>query len=427
MLRFGIQGGNARMRMLDKMLGSYVKRGELTLIDAKGRTHVYGRADPEFASVTVRFTDGRVAYDIARDPGLGAAEAYMDGRLVVEKGDILDLVNIIRGSHKWEDSVGTNKFLRKGGKLRHRLSQLNWRKQSQHNVAHHYDVGNDFYRLFLDADLQYSCGYFRDLGNSIEQAQLDKKTHVASKLRLEPGMKVLDIGCGWGGLALHLHRVADVDVLGITLSKEQIEVARQRAADLGVSDRVKFELIDYRDVTGRFDRIASVGMFEHVGQPFYRTYFRKLRELLADDGIALVHTMARLGGPGTTDKFMLKYIFPGGYLPALSEIVAASEQEKLIMADCETWRLHYVHTIRHWYDRYRSNEAKIVAMYDERFYRLWQFYLAVSLTLFRDAAMGVYQLQYLRRREAAPLMRDYMVEDEKALAAKAAALDWPGI
>ncbi|HEX6375842.1 MAG TPA: cyclopropane-fatty-acyl-phospholipid synthase family protein [Allosphingosinicella sp.] len=407
------------MWLLDRMLTGYVSRGELTVIDHKGGTYRYGRPDPEFAPVTVRITDSRVVRDIVRDPGLGAAETFRDGRLVIEQGDILDLVNIIRGSHKWEDSAGANKFLKKGGKLRHRLGQFNWRKRARQNVAHHYDVGNDFYRLFLDADLQYSCGYFRDLGNGLEQAQLDKKTHVAAKLRLRPGLKVLDIGCGWGGLALYLHRVADVDVLAITLSKEQLDVARRRAADLGVSDRVKFELIDYRDVTGQFDRVVSVGMFEHVGQPFYRTYFRKCRELLADDGIALIHTMARLGGPGTTDKFMQKYIFPGGYLPALSEIVAASEQERLIMADCETWRLHYVHTIRHWYERYTANRDRIVAMYDERFYRLWQFYLAASLTLFRDAAMGVYQLQYLRGREATPLTRDYMFRDEERLLAAA--------
>jgi cyclopropane-fatty-acyl-phospholipid synthase len=407
------------MWLLDKMLAGYVKKGELTIIDHKGKTYRYGRPDAEFKPVTVRLADGKVVRQIASDPGLGAAEADMDGRLIVENGDILDLVNIIRGSHKWEDSAGSNKFLKKGGKLRHALSQLNRRPQSLRNVAHHYDVGNDFYRLFLDTDLQYSCGYFTDPANAIDQAQLDKKTHVASKLTLKPGMRVLDIGCGWGGLALYLNRNCDVDVLGVTLSKEQLAVARQRAADAGVSDRVQFELLDYRDVTGSFDRIVSVGMFEHLGQPFFETYFRKVRALLADDGVALIHTMCRLGGPGTTDKFMQKYIFPGGYLPALSEIVAASEQAKLIMADCETWRLHYVYTIRDRYDRYRAHKAEIVAMYDERFYRLWQFYLAVSLTMFRDAPMGVYQLQYLKRREATPILRDYMLADEAKLRAVA--------
>ena len=227
-------------------------------------------------------------------------------------------------------------------------------------------------------------------------------------------MKVLDIGCGWGGLALYLNRVADVEVLGITLSRAQLDLARQRAAEAGVSDRVKFELLDYRDVEGTFDRVASVGMLEHVGQRFYRAYFRKIRTLLKPEGIALVHSMARLGGPGTTDKFMQKHIFPGGYLPALSEIVAASEQERLIMADCETWRLHYVYTLGAWYERLKANEAEIVERYDARLYRLYLFYLAASLTMFRDAPMGV-QIQYLRNREATPITRDYMLEEEMRL------------
>ena len=409
------------MWLLDKALRNYVKQGEIVLVDHDGRTWRYGSSDGGYGSVTVRFADSGVARDILRDPGLGAAEAYMDGRLIVEQGEILDLINIIRGSHRWEDSKGPNPFLRKGSRIGHALRTLNWKPAALRNVSHHYDVGNDFYELFLDPDLQYSCGYFTDPGNDIAQAQLDKKTHVAAKLRLEPGMKVLDIGCGWGGLALYLHRVADVDVLGITLSREQLELARRRAAEAGVSGRVRFELLDYRDVTGTFDRIASVGMLEHVGQRFYRAYFQKIRELLKPDGIAVVHTMARLGGPGTTDKFMQKHIFPGGYLPALSEIVAASEQHRLIMADCETWRLHYVYTLRAWYERLKANEAEVLRRYDARLYRLYLFYLAASLTMFRDAPMGVYQIQYLRDRAAAPITRDYMFEDEARL--RAAALD----
>jgi cyclopropane-fatty-acyl-phospholipid synthase len=409
------------MWLLDKALAGYIKRGEITVVDHDGKTYRYGAPDAVFKPVTVRFTDSRVASDIMKDPGLGAAEAFTDGRLVLEQGEILDLINIVRGSHRWEDSTGSNPFLKKGSKLGHALRTMNWRPASLRNVSHHYDVGNDFYRLFLDEDLQYSCGYFTDPGNSIEQAELDKKTHVAAKLCLEPGMKVLDIGCGWGGLALYLNRVAGVEVLGITLSKEQLELARQRAAEAGVSDRVKFELMDYRDVTGTFDRVASVGMLEHVGQAFFRPYFRKIREVLKPDGIAVVHTMARMGGPGTTDKFMQKHIFPGGYLPALSEIVAASEQEKLIMADCETWRMHYVHTLARWYERLKANEAEAVRLYDARLYRLYLFYLAASLTMFRDAPMCVYQLQYMRDREAAPITRDYMFEAEPRLAEKAGA------
>jgi cyclopropane-fatty-acyl-phospholipid synthase len=271
------QGGStgSMMWMLDKALRGYLKRGEITLIDHDGKTYRYGAPDPVFKPVTVRFADAHVASDIVKDPGLGAAEAFMDGRLILEQGEILDLINIVRGSHRWEDSAGPNPFLKKGSRLGHKLRTLNWRPASLRNVSHHYDVGNDFYRLFLDEDLQYSCGYFTDPGNSIEQAELDKKTHVAAKLRLEPGMKVLDIGCGWGGMALYLGRVAEVEVLGITLSQEQLSLARERAAAAGLSDRVKFELMDYRDVTGTFDRVASVGMMEHVGQAFYRPTSRR--------------------------------------------------------------------------------------------------------------------------------------------------------
>ena len=407
------------MWLLDKALGGYIKRGEITVVDHDGKTYRYGATDAVFKPVTVRFTDSRVAADIMKDPGLGAAEAFMDGRLVLDQGEILDLVNIVRGSHRWEDSKGSNPFLKKSGKLTHRLQTLNWKPASLRNVSHHYDLGNDFYQLFLDPDLQYSCGYFTDPANDVARAELDKKTHVAAKLCLQPGMKVLDIGCGWGGMALYLNRVADVEVLGITLSKEQLVLARRRAEEAGVSDKVRFELLDYRDATGVFDRVVSVGMLEHVGQSNFRTYFRKVRELLAPDGIALVHTMARMGGPGTTDKFMQKHVFPGGYLPALSEIVAASEQEKLIMADCETWRMHYVYTLRDWYERLKANRDEILRRYDERVYRLYLFYIAASLTMFRDAPMCVYQMQYLREREAAPITRNYMFEDEARLAEKA--------
>ena len=400
------------------MLPGLIRRGELTVIDHRGKEHRFGAPDPELRPVTVRITDPRVALQIARDPALGTAETWMDDRLRIEQGDILDLVRIIRRNRRWEERTRPAGFMKKTGRLRHRLDMLNWKSRSLKNVQHHYDIGNDLYRLFLDPDMQYSCAYFTDPANGIEQAQLDKKAHIASKLLLEPGQKVLDIGCGWGGLALYLNRVADVDVLGVTLSKEQLAVARQRAEEAGVSDRVKFELIDYRDVEGQFDRIVSIGMFEHLGPPFFRAFFRKVRELLKPEGVSLIHTMGRMGRPGTTDRFMLKYIFPGGYLPALSEIVAASEREKMIMSDCEALRLHYIHTLVAWYERFKTKEAEITAMYDRRFFRLYAFYLAASSTMFSDGAMVVYQLQYLRSRYAAPMTRDYMLKDEARLRAK---------
>jgi cyclopropane-fatty-acyl-phospholipid synthase len=405
------------MRVLDQMLARLVKKGELTVIDHDGRTWSYGAPDPELRPATVRLMDGKVAFQIARDPALGTAEAWMNDRLRMEQGEIIDLILIIRRNRRWEDRTRPNKFLRKTSRLRHALATRNWKPQSLKNVVHHYDIGNDLYRLFLDEDLQYSCGYFTDPANTIEQAQLDKKAHIASKLYLKPGQRVLDLGCGWGGLALYLNRVADVDVLGVTLSKEQLALARRRAEEAGVSDRVKFELIDYRDVQGPFDRVVSIGMFEHLGTAFFPTFFQKVRDLLKPDGVALIHTMGRMGKPGTTDRFMQKYIFPGGYLPALSEIVSASEREKLIMADCEALRLHYVYTLRAWYERMKTRRAEVAALADERFYRLWLFYLAASMTMFTDGAMVVYQLQYLRRRDSTPITRDYMLEAEARLRA----------
>ncbi|MFL6857973.1 MAG: class I SAM-dependent methyltransferase [Allosphingosinicella sp.] len=408
------------MRLLHAMLARHVKRGELTVVDHDGRTHHYGAPDAELKPVTVRLADRTTPLRIARDPALGTAEAFMDGRLAIEQGEIIDLILLIRRNRRWEERTRPGGFMKKTGRLRHAFATFNVKSRSLKNVVHHYDIGNALYRTFLDPDMQYSCGYFTDPANTIEQAQLDKKAHIASKLCLRPGQRVLDIGCGWGGLALYLNRVADVDVLGVTLSKEQLALARQRAEEAGVADRVKFELVDYRDVEGRFDRIVSIGMFEHLGVSHFRAFFRKIRELLDPDGVALVHTMGRMGRPGTTDRFMQKYIFPGGYLPSLSEVAAASEMERLIVSDVEALRLHYVYTLRAWYERFKAKHDEVVAMYDEAFYRLYLFYLAASMTMFTDGAMVVFQLQYLRSRYAAPITRDYMVDEDRRLRASGA-------
>ena len=405
------------MQLLDKMLGKLLKRGELTIIGPSGQTHRYGSPDPELKPVTVRLMDNRAALQVVKDPALGFVETWMDDRLRFEVGDVLDLVSLVRRNSRWEDRPGRSTWKPKTGRLRHYLNTLNSKVAAKKNVVHHYDIGNEIYRTFLDPDMQYSCGYFTDPGNSIEQAQLDKKAHIASKLHLQPGQRVVDLGCGWGGLALYLNRVADVDVLGVTLSKEQLAVARERAAAAGVSDRVKFELMDWRDVPGTFDRVVSIGMFEHLGTAYFQTFFRKVKELLAPDGVSLIHTMGRMGRPGTTDRFMQKYIFPGGYLPSLSEMIVASEKERLIMSDCEMLRLHYVYTLRAWYHRFKANHDEVVRLADERFYRLYAFYLAASSTMFSDGGMCVYQMQYLKSRYAAPIMRNYMVEDEARMQA----------
>jgi cyclopropane-fatty-acyl-phospholipid synthase len=408
------------MWLLDRGLKRLIKRGQLTVTDHRGRTHEYGAPDDVLKPVAVRFTDRRGPLQIARDPGLGAAETYMDGRLLLERGTIYDLVYLIRRNLRWEERNKRGGFLKKGSRLKRPLAHLNWRRASRRNVSHHYDIGNDFYRLWLEEDMQYSCGYFTHPGNSIEQAQLDKKTHIAAKLHLQPGQTVLDMGCGWGGLALYLNRVADVDVLGVTLSEEQLKIARERAAAAGVSDRVRFELMDYRDVTGTFDRIVSVGMFEHVGPPFFNAFFRHCHGLLADDGVMLLHTMGRMGKPGTTDKFIQKYIWPGGYIPSQSEMIAASEKARLILANSEALRLHYPPTIQHWIDRFEARKEEVLRMYDERFYRLWSFYFAAGQTMFSDGGMVVHQLQYIKRRDAIPITRDFMFEDEAKLRKAAA-------
>lgn len=412
------------MALFDTLMKRVVKRGLLTVIYADGSRQNFGRPDPEIRPVTVRFADASTPFHIARLPRIGAGEAYMDGRLIVEDGDILDLIRLIRAGQPFErggELRPPNPFRRAAQDLRGRLDRLNWARRSKRNVAHHYDLSDRLYDLFLDADRQYSCAYFTDPDNSLEQAQADKKAHIAAKLALRPGQKVLDIGCGWGGMALYLNCVADVDVLGITLSEEQLKVARRRAEEAGVADRVRFELIDYRDITGRFDRIVSVGMFEHVGPPHYRTFFRKCRNLLADDGVMLLHTIGRMGGPGTTDAFTAKYIFPGGYIPALSETVRASETARLIVSDVETLRLHYALTLQHWYDRTVAHRPQIEALYDARFFRLWQFYLAGALVSFEQGGMCNYQIQYIRDRHALPITRDYMARAERGHAATAVA------
>jgi cyclopropane-fatty-acyl-phospholipid synthase len=337
----------------------------------------------------------------------------MDGRLSVEDGTILDLLEMVVGANRWEDGGRGRKALGRGKSKVLRLFRRNRPAKSRRNVAHHYDLKDDLYELFLDEDKQYSCAYFTDPGYSLDQAQADKKAHIAAKLALRPGMRVLDIGCGWGGMALYLHKVADVDVLGVTLSEHQLAIARERAAGAGVADRVRFELVDYRAVTDQFDRIVSVGMFEHVGAAHYDEFFAQCRALLKPDGVMLLHTIGKLGAVSKApDPFTDKYIFPGYHLPSLSQLTAASEKSRLIATDIENLRLHYAYTLRHWLQRARARRADIEAMYDARFFRMWEFYLAAGIVMFESGAACVYQLQYTRDRRALPITRDYLTQAE---------------
>ena len=416
------------MSILGGFLKSVIEKGTIKVTHPDGSVEAFGSSAPGYPDIGIRLADKGVMRQILLDPRLGAAETFMDGRLIVEQGDIMELVQLLRANRPFE----------RGGRLKEpglfkklrdhaagSLDRVNLLGRSKSNVAHHYDIGNALYDLFLDDDLQYSCAYW-DFDRhgpemTLEQAQSDKKAHIAAKLNLKPGQRVLDIGCGWGGMALYLHRKTGVEVFGITLSEEQLKKARERAEKEGVADKVKFELIDYRDLAqreaGKFDRIVSVGMFEHVGTPQFKTFFRCCANLMTDDGVMLLHTIGRMGGPGTTDAFTRKYIFPGGYIPALSETLAASEQYRLIATDIETLRLHYAFTLREWYKRTVLNRKKIIALYDERFYRMWTFYLAGATAAFENGGMCNYQIQFSRNRHVLPLTRDYIGEAEKGLAA----------
>jgi cyclopropane-fatty-acyl-phospholipid synthase len=405
------------MRILGRLLGKVISQGTLTIGHADGSQDKLGAPAEGWPDVTIRLTDDATARAIVTSAALGAGEGFMNGRLVIEQGSIWDLIMLVSANAPLESgkSIEEPGFVgRIGERLKHWHDTYNKRDRSKANVSHHYDLSDTLYDLFLDRDRQYSCAYFTDPETvSLEQAQLDKKAHIAAKLALRPGQKVLDIGCGWGGMALYLHRVADIDVLGVTLSEEQLKVARRRAQQAGVADRVTFELIDYRDVPGQFDRIVSVGMFEHVGARHYREFFRTCHNLLKPEGVMLLHTIGRLDGPSSTDGFTRRYIFPGGYAPALSEIMQGSEPNRLLLTDIEVLRLHYYHTLRHWYGRVVDARARIIALYDERFYRMWTFYLAASASGFLYGSQTIYQLQYVRDRHTLPITRDYMADAEQ--------------
>jgi cyclopropane-fatty-acyl-phospholipid synthase len=402
--------------LLNRFLGRAVRQGRLGVVFADGSASTFGTPAPGFPEIVLRFTDAAVPRDIILDPRLGAAEAYIDGRLLIEEGDVMGLVSLLRANNAWDkggDLGRPSALKRLVNRASFAAEQINNRVGSKQNVAHHYDIGNALYALMLDAEhWQYSCAYWPEGVATLTDAQTAKLQHIARKLALSPGQDVLDIGCGWGGMAIHLARQHDVHVTGITLSEEQAALARQRVAAAGVADKVTILLEDYRDTAAsgrRFDRIVSVGMFEHVGRAQFETFFEACARMLADDGVMLLHTIGRMGRPGTTDAFTRKYIFPGGYIPALSETLAASEKFRLIATDIETLRLHYAKTIRCWYANCLANRDAIIALHDERFFRMWTFYLAGAATVFEHGSMCNYQIQYARSRHALPITRDYLL------------------
>jgi len=399
-------------RLLRDALASYIHAGNLRITTAGGKTFTVG--DGSGKRLAIRFASPAAQVGVLLDPDLKVGEAYMDGGLVIEEGTLADLLAFVFS----QDRFGPTRWAKPQWFVRYlwrRLEQFNSRIRAQRNVAHHYDLDGRLYSLFLDADRQYSSAYFERPDQTLEDAQLAKKRHIAAKLLLQPGMRVLDIGSGWGGLACYLARIAGARVDGVTLSTEQLGWSRARAKEAGLADCVAFRLTDYRDVERTYDRIVSIGMFEHVGVGFYDQYFRKCAALLADGGVFLLHSIGRSDGPGITNPWLAKYIFPGGYIPALSEVLPAVERAGLLVTDIEILRLHYADTLRAWRERFLARREEAERMYDDRFCRMWEFYLAGSEMAFREEAMMVFQIQLAKRQGVVPIARDYVARDEARL------------
>jgi cyclopropane-fatty-acyl-phospholipid synthase len=407
------KGRLAVFAALRRILTHVVEKGSLTVIDAGGRAHRFG--DGTGIPVTVRLHDRRLHSQMLVDPELHFGEAYMNGRITVEGGTVYDALEVVlsnlenRPAPLWLELPCALRYLTR------RIRQFNPMRRARRNVAHHYDLDARLYDLFLDRDRQYSCAYFETPQMSLEEAQLAKKRHLVAKLAIEPGMRVLDIGSGWGGLGLYLAEATGARVVGVTLSEEQLRCANGRARQRGVADRVEFRLQDYRQLDERFDRIVSVGMFEHVGLAHYRRFFAGVQRLLADDGVAVLHSIGRAGGPGVTNPFIAKYIFPGGYVPALSEVLPAIERAGLYVSDIEVLRMHYAQTLREWRIRFDHNRSRAAAIYDERFCRMWEFYLAASEASFRYWGMNNFQIQMVKDPRVLPLTRNYIDQNEERL------------
>ncbi len=402
----------AFLPVLEPVLRRIVQNGRLTIIDSRGGVTHFGQLGEAGAVATIRFHTRWLPLRIAMNPGLATGEAYMRGDLTIEEGDLRSFLMVATDQR---EQIRETRWI---ACLNAVLKWVTWavggnnRRRAARNVAHHYDLGNDFYRLFLDREMHYSCAYFPTGTETLEEAQAAKARHIAAKLCLEPGNRVLDIGSGWGSLAMVLAQRAPVQVTGVTLSREQLQAARSRVEQAGLAGAISFELQDYRDVTGTFDRIVSVGMLEHVGFAQFEGYFRKVAQLLDPDGVALIHAIGRSDDNGGPDPWTQRYIFPGGYIPSLSEVIPAIEHSGLIVTDIEILRLHYAETLRHWSERFADRRASALAMYGEEFCRMWEFYLAAAEMSFRNRPLMVFQIQLAHRKTTVPLTRDYIARAE---------------
>ena len=403
-------------RLVRTALRKYIRAGNLRITTARGATYALG--DGSGKPVALRFTTAAAERGVTLDPELKLGESYVDGTLVVEQGSIADALAVLQGAQARPPSwARPYRLLRQ---FPRRVMQSNWRRRARRNVAHHYDLDDRLYSLFLDADRQYSCAYFETPEQSLDDAQLAKRRHLAAKLMISPGQSVVDVGCGWGGLALYLAEICRARATGITLSEHQLAAARARATEKGLGAVADFRLQDYRDIEGTYDRIVSVGMFEHVGARFYDEFFRRCHAVLDQDGVMVLHSIGRLRGPSSTNPWIAKYIFPGGYIPALSEVLPVVERAGLLVADIEILRLHYAETLKHWRERFLAHRAEVERIYDRRFVRMWEFYLACSETAFRRHDMRVFQIQLAKRQDTVPITRDYISQEESRLRAREA-------
>ena len=398
-------------RLLRYFMGKFIRRGAMTFTTANGMTFTCGDGTGE--PVAVRFLTAAAERRVLFDPELALGEVYMDGTFVVDRGSLVDVLAIL---------LDQPEFLPRWAKLQWWLrymvrhaQQFNPRRRAKNNVERHYDLDGRLYSLFLDADRQYSCGYFERPDATLDDAQLAKKRHLAAKLLIQRGHRVLDIGSGWGGLGLYLAEITGANVTGVTLSREQLQISNARAGEKNLGSSAKFLLEDYRDIPGPFDRVASVGMFEHVGVDHYDTFFKRCAELLNNDGVMVLHSIGRSEGPGITNPWIAKYIFPGGYVPALSEVLPAIERAGLLICDVEILRLHYAETLKAWRERFLARREEAVRLYDERFARMWEFYLASSEMSFLKQNVMVFQIQLTKRQGIVPMTRDYITREESKL------------
>ncbi len=400
-------------KLVETLLRRIIRRGTLEVEFAHGHKAIFG--DGTGAPLGFKFLTTAAEARMVRDPELAFGELFTDGQLIVTKGELIDLLVLAASNVTGVTGSLLLEIPRRLRTLLRPVAQFNNFARARKNVAHHYDIDARVYDLFLDSDRQYSCAYFEHDGASLEEAQLAKKRHIAAKLLLEPGQRVLDIGCGWGGLGLYLAKMRDARVTGVTLSREQLVIAQKRAKEADLAHPVDFRFQDYRDIAEKYDRVVSVGMFEHVGIGYFVKFFEKVAESLTDSGVALIHTIGKIGPPVATNPWMTKYIFPGGYTPSMSEVLPAVEKAGLIVSDVEVLRLHYAETLKAWRERFMARREEAKALYDERFCRMWEFYLAGCEASFRVGDLAVYQFQLCKKVDVVPLTRDYIGDAEAEL------------